>query len=75
LALRAEQIVSNVRERSLRLILKLQFAGAVLAKELKSKKSQAVPKVLALQRAVDIVMRENMMVQSRLGEIMSQAAD
>ncbi|HXS01882.1 MAG TPA: hypothetical protein VN724_14995 [Pyrinomonadaceae bacterium] len=41
---RADQIVSNVREPSLRLLLKLQFAGAVLAKELKSKKSQAVPK-------------------------------
>ena len=41
---RADQIVSNVREPSLRLLLKLQFAGAVLAKELKSKKSQARPK-------------------------------
>jgi len=41
---RADQIVSNVREPSLRLLLKLQFAGAVLAKELKSKKSQATPK-------------------------------
>jgi len=41
---RADQIVSNVHEPSLRLLLKLQFAGAVLAKELKSKKSQAVPK-------------------------------
>ena len=41
---RADQIVSNVREPSLRLPLKLQFAGAVLAKELKSRKSQAVPK-------------------------------
>jgi hypothetical protein len=41
---RADQIVSNVREPSLRLLLRLQFAGAVLAKELKSKKSQAVPK-------------------------------
>lgn len=37
---RAEQIVSGVRDPSLRLLLKLQFAGAVLAKELKSKKSQ-----------------------------------
>jgi hypothetical protein len=37
---RADQIVSNVREPSLRLLLKLEFAGAVLAKELKSKKSQ-----------------------------------
>jgi hypothetical protein len=41
---RADQIVNSVREPSLRLRLKLQFAGAVLAKELKSKKSQAVPK-------------------------------
>jgi hypothetical protein len=41
---RADQIVSTVREPTLRLLLKLQFAGAVLAKELKSKKNQAVPK-------------------------------
>ena len=41
---RADQIVSSVREPSLRLLLKLQFAGAMLAKELKSNKSQAVPK-------------------------------
>jgi hypothetical protein len=41
---RADQIVSDIREPSLRLPLKLQFAGAVLAKELKSKKSQAVQK-------------------------------
>jgi hypothetical protein len=41
---RADQIVGNVRDPSLRLLLRLQFAGAVLAKELKSKKSQAVPK-------------------------------
>lgn len=41
---RADQIVSNVREPSLRLLLKLQFAAAVLAKELKFKKSQALPK-------------------------------
>jgi len=41
---RADQIVSGVRDPSLRLLLKLQFAGAVLAKELKSKKSQAAPK-------------------------------
>src|SRR5215213_9456986 len=39
---RADQIVSSVREPSLRLLLRLQFAGAVLAQELKSKKSQAV---------------------------------
>ena len=41
---RADQIISGVREPSLRLSLKLQFAGAVLAKELKSRKSQAAPK-------------------------------
>jgi hypothetical protein len=41
---RSDQIVSSVREPSLRLLLRLQFAGAVLAKEMKSKKSQAVPK-------------------------------
>jgi hypothetical protein len=41
---RADQIVSSVREPSLRLLLKLQFAGAVLAKELKSKKDRAIPK-------------------------------
>ena len=33
---RADQIVSSVREPSLRLLLRLQFAGAVLAKEMKS---------------------------------------
>lgn len=37
---RADQIVSGVRDPSLRLLLKLQFAGAVLAKELKTKKSR-----------------------------------
>ena len=41
---RADQIVSSIREPSLRLLLRLQFAGAVLAKELKSKRSQVVPK-------------------------------
>ena len=35
---RADQIVSSVREPSLRLLLRLQFAGAVLAKEMKSRK-------------------------------------
>lgn len=40
---RADQIVSSVREPSLRLLLKLQFAGAVLAKESRSK-DQAIPK-------------------------------
>lgn len=40
---RADQIVSDVREPSLRLLLKLEFAGAVIAKELKSRKGQAVP--------------------------------
>jgi hypothetical protein len=44
---RADQIVNSVRESSLRLRLKLQFAGAVLAQELKSKKRQAVPKASA----------------------------
>ena len=40
---RADQIVSEIREPSLRLLLKLEFAGAVLAKELKSRKSQTGP--------------------------------
>jgi len=44
---RADQIVSGVREPSLRLLLKLQFAGAVLAKELKSKKNQPIAKTSA----------------------------
>ncbi|HJP92915.1 MAG TPA: hypothetical protein VJ875_13235 [Pyrinomonadaceae bacterium] len=44
---RADQIVNSVREPSLRLRLKLQFAGAVLAEELKSKKGQAVRKASA----------------------------
>jgi hypothetical protein len=44
---RADQIVNSIREPSLRLRLKLQFAGAVLAQELKSKKRQAVPKASA----------------------------
>jgi len=44
---RADQIVNSVREPSLRLRLKLQFAGAVLAQELKSKKRQAIPKASA----------------------------
>lgn len=44
---RADQIVNSVREPSLRLRLKLQFAGAVLAQELKSKKRQAVRKASA----------------------------
>lgn len=41
---RADQIVNDIREPSLRLLLKLEFARAVLAKELKSRKSQVVPK-------------------------------
>ena len=41
---RADQIVRDIREPSLRLLLKLEFAGVVLAKELKSRKSQAAPK-------------------------------
>ncbi|HEX7773249.1 MAG TPA: hypothetical protein VF435_12560 [Pyrinomonadaceae bacterium] len=40
---RAAQIVGEIREPSLRLLLKLEFAGAVLAKELRSRKSQTVP--------------------------------
>jgi hypothetical protein len=41
---RADQIVGDIREPSVRLLLKLEFAGAVLAKELKSRQSKAVPK-------------------------------
>ena len=41
---RADQVVNTVREPSLRLLLKLHLAGAVLAKELKSKSSKAIPK-------------------------------
>lgn len=48
---RAGQIVNDIREPSLRLLLKLQFAGALLAKELKSKKSQAAPKRFEIQRS------------------------
>ena len=44
---RADQIVGDIREPSLRLLLKIEIAGAVLAKELKSRKSQATPKRLA----------------------------
>ena len=40
---RADQIVRDIREPSLRLRLRLEFAGAVLAKELKLRKSQTVP--------------------------------
>lgn len=40
---RADQIVRDIREPSLRLPLRLEFAGAVLAKELKSRKSQTGP--------------------------------
>jgi hypothetical protein len=40
----ADQVVSAIREPALRLRLKLQFAGAVLAKHVKLKKSQAAPK-------------------------------
>lgn len=40
---RADQIARDIREPSLRLPLRLEFAGAVLAKELKSRKSQTVP--------------------------------
>ncbi len=41
---RADQIVNDIREPSLRLQLKLQMAEAVLAKELKFKKKEATPK-------------------------------
>ena len=40
---RADQIVRDIREPSLRLRLRLEFAGAVLAEELKLRKSQTVP--------------------------------
>lgn len=40
---RADQIVRDIREPSLRLPLRLKFAGAALEKELKSRKSQTVP--------------------------------
>jgi hypothetical protein len=40
---RADQIVRDIRDPSLRLPLRLEFAGAVLTKELKSTKSQTVP--------------------------------
>lgn len=45
---RADQISGSIREPSLRLLLKLEFAGAVLAKELRSRKSQVVPNRTAL---------------------------
>jgi hypothetical protein len=41
---RADQIVNDIREPSLRLQLKLQFAGAVLAQESKSRRKEAAPK-------------------------------
>jgi hypothetical protein len=41
---RADQIVNDIREPSLRLELKLQLAGAVLAKESKPIRKQATPK-------------------------------
>jgi hypothetical protein len=40
---RADQIVRDIRDPSLRLPLRLEFAGAVLTKELKSRKSQTIP--------------------------------
>lgn len=40
---RADQIVRDIREPSLRLPLRLEFAAAVLARELKSRKGQTVP--------------------------------
>lgn len=41
---RADQIADDIREPSLRLQLKLQFAGAMLARESKSRKEKAGPK-------------------------------
>jgi hypothetical protein len=41
---RADQIVNDIREPSLRLQLKLQFAGAVLARESKLMRKEATPK-------------------------------
>ncbi|MEP6707285.1 MAG: hypothetical protein ABJC05_07185 [Pyrinomonadaceae bacterium] len=41
---RADQIASDIRDPSLRLRLKLQFAGAVLAQDSNSKRKQATPK-------------------------------
>jgi hypothetical protein len=41
---RADQIVHDIREASLRLQLKLQFAGAVLAQESKPKRKETAPK-------------------------------
>lgn len=41
---RADEIVNDIREPSLRLQLKLQFAGAVLAQESKPKRKQTAPK-------------------------------
>lgn len=43
---RADQIVGDIREASLRLQLKLQFAGAVLAQESKPTQKKAAPKPL-----------------------------
>ncbi|MGH9928031.1 MAG: hypothetical protein ACREA9_02260 [Pyrinomonadaceae bacterium] len=41
---RAESILSNIREPSLRLRLSLQFAGAVLAQDSNSRRKQTTPK-------------------------------
>jgi hypothetical protein len=41
---RADQIVEVIREPALRLQLKLQFAGAVLAQESKPRRKEAAPK-------------------------------
>lgn len=41
---RADEIVNDIREPSLRLQLKLQFAGAVLAQESKPKRKEVAPK-------------------------------
>ena len=41
---RADQIIRDIHDPSLRLRLRLQFAAAVLAKDVRSKKSQVAPK-------------------------------
>jgi hypothetical protein len=46
--LRADQIVSDIHDPALRLQLKLQFAGAVLAQASKSRKKQTTPKASSI---------------------------
>lgn len=41
---RADQITREIHDTSLRLRLRLQFAGAVIANDVRRKKSQASPK-------------------------------